>query len=147
MTVHLLKLCVGIDSVDQLEASQQRRLAAAAAAGRPAELLHRTRHRPRRDAEVLAGGSLYWIIKGFVRCRQPIIRLDVLEDGDEGKRCGIVMAPELIRTTLQARRPHQGWRYLEPRDAPADLARQGGLAEEDEPPPEMAAALRELGLI
>jgi len=147
MTVHLLKLCVGIDSVEQLEASQRTRLAAAAAAGRSAELLHRTRHRPRRDDEVLDGGSLYWIIKGFVRCRQPIIRLDELTDAPEGKRCGIVMAPVLIRTSLQARRPHQGWRYLEPRDAPADLPRHVGLADEEEPPPEMAAALRELGLL
>ena len=147
MPVHILKLCVGVDSIDQLAEFQARRREEFAAAGLAAENIHRTRNFPRRRKEVLAGGSLYWIIRGYARVRQPIVRFDELENDPGGKRCGIVLAPELIRTSMQARRPHQGWRYLEERDAPADLMAYAGLAEEQAPPPEMAAELRELGLI
>jgi hypothetical protein len=147
MPVHILKLCVGVDSVEQLMDFQARRRREYARAGAAPENIHRTRNFPRRHEEVLEGGSLYWIIRGYIRVRQPIVRFDVLENDHEGKRCGIVLAPDLIRTTLQARRPHQGWRYLEDRDAPADLTVVSGLEEEQAPPPEMAAELRSLGLI
>ncbi|HZD25821.1 MAG TPA: DUF1489 domain-containing protein [Alphaproteobacteria bacterium] len=147
MPLHLLKLCVGIDSVEQLQQVQASRRENRAAAGEPPENVHRTRHFPRRAEEVLAGGSLYWIIKGFVRARQRILRFDELGDSEGLKRCGIVLDPAVVPTVLQARRPHQGWRYLEERDAPPDLPRQAGLAEEDELPPEMAAKLRDLGLL
>ncbi|MDP6342720.1 MAG: DUF1489 domain-containing protein [Alphaproteobacteria bacterium] len=147
MTVHLLKLCVGTDSIDHLVEWQAARRAARAANGEPAESVHRTRHRPRRGAEVLDGGSIYWIIKGFIRVRQRIIRLDEISDDEFGKRCGLVLDPKLVRTALQARRPHQGWRYLETKDAPMDLPDGEWAADDGGPPPEMAAALRELGLI
>ena len=147
MPVHILKLCVGVDNVEQLIDFQQRRRRECAAAGVAEENIHRTRNFPRRRDEVLDGGSLYWIIRGYVRVRQPIIRFDELENDPEGKRCGFVLAPDLIRTVLQVRRPHQGWRYLENGDAPADLLTFSGLEEEQAPPPEMAAELRSLGLI
>ncbi len=142
--VNLLKLCVGVDSVDQLAGFQERRLAARRRRGGPAEHYHRTRNPPRRAGEVVAGGSLYWIIKGYVRVRQQIIRIDLLDPPVETKRCALVLAPELIGTELQARRPDQGWRYLDPKDTPRDL-RAGGTA--DDLPPELAAELRELGLL
>ncbi len=152
MTVHLVKLSVGIESIEQLATVQANRRAAAKAQGRAPENIHRTRHRPRRDTELLDGGSMYWIIKGFIRVRQPILRLDDLYDDEGGKRCGLVLAPELIRTELRARRPHQGWRYLEAKDAAPDLPEhlQSGRWDPDTadgPPPEMAAELRELGLL
>jgi hypothetical protein len=152
MTVHIVKLCVGVDSIEQLTTFQANRRARAEARGEPAENVHRTRNRPRRDAEVLDGGSIYWIIKGFIRVRQPIVRLDELYDDVEAKRCGLVLGPELVRTELHARRPHQGWRYLEAKDAAPDLsehlqAGQWNPAAHDGPPPEMAAELRALGLI
>ncbi|MFP6748680.1 MAG: DUF1489 domain-containing protein [Alphaproteobacteria bacterium] len=152
MTVHIVKLCVGADSIEQLATFQANRRARAEARGEPGENIHRTRNRPRRDTEVLDGGSIYWIIKGFIRVRQPIVRLDELHDDEEAKRCGLVLGPELVRTELHARRPHQGWRYLESKDAAPDLPEhlQAGHwdpAAHDGPPPEMAAELRALGLL
>jgi hypothetical protein len=138
MPVHLLKLCVGVESIDQLARFQARRLA------NEGELYHKTRHTPRRADEVLDGGSIYWIIKGFVRVRQRIVGIERQTNEARGAHCHLVLDPELVPTVAQPRRPHQGWRYLEPADAPADAAH--GEAEE-EPPPEMAEELRELGLL
>lgn len=141
-------MCVGIDNVDQLIDEREHKHAKLLARSAPLETVHRTRHFPRRADEILAGGSLYWVIKGYVRARQRILRFDTIEDmtGEAIKRCGIVLDLEVVPTVLQARRPHQGWRYLEHRDAPADLPSHGGVAD-DEPPAEMAEKLRELGLI
>ncbi|GLQ07724.1 DUF1489 family protein [Sneathiella chinensis] len=144
MTVHLVKVCVGVTSVDQLRSLQQRRLIAG-------PLCHVTKQRPQRDAELLDGGSLYWIIKGHVAVRQRITELERLYDG-EGEKCGLILDPELVETELFSRKPHQGWRYLEAEDAPRDLRDIVEEAGEDEDSegelsPEMAAELRELGLI
>jgi hypothetical protein len=156
MTVHIVKLCVGVDSIEQLATLQADRRAQAMARNAPPENINHTRNRPRRDGEVLDGGSLYWIIKGFIRVRQPIVRLDQLHDdayeNTAAKRCGFVLGPELVRTELHARRPHQGWRYLETKDAAPDLPEhlQAGHWDpqtNDGPPPEMAAELRALGLL
>ncbi|MDJ0950816.1 MAG: DUF1489 domain-containing protein [Alphaproteobacteria bacterium] len=138
MTVHLLKLCVGIDDVDQLARSQERRIR------QTGRLVHRTRHTPRRADEVLDGGSIYWIIRGFVQVRQRIIGIHRETDEDGRSYCLLERDPELVRTELQPRRPHQGWRYLEQADAPRDM---GSVRTYDLPSPQMAAELRELGLI
>ncbi len=143
--VNLLKMSVGIDHVDELADVQARRVAERQRAGEPAELRHMTRHAPRRAKAVLAGGSIYWVVKGFVRVRQRILRIDLLDEPVRGKRCALVLDPELVRTELQARRPHQGWRYLEVKDAPADLARRPAGSEDF--PPELASELRALGLL
>jgi hypothetical protein len=144
MALNLLKMCVGIDDVSQLERLQAARLAEARRQGREPRLVHRTRHTPRRAAEILAGGSLYWIIKRFVRVRQPIIAIERIVDGDGVRRCDLILGHEWVRTEPQPRRPHQGWRYLEAADTPRDLA-------DDHPghelPPGLADQLRELGLI
>ena len=140
MTVHLLKICVGIDDIPHLARSQERRIAQS-----KGKLYHRTRHTPRRAEEVLDGGSLYWIIKGFVQVRQRIIGIHRRKDEDGKPYCLLERDQELVPTVWQPRRPHQGWRYLEPEDAPPDLAR--GNDEVHEMPPEMAAELRNLGLI
>lgn len=134
MTVHLLKLCVGVASVERLEEIQRRRLRAS---GR---LVHVTRQTPRRAAEILDGGSLYWVIGGHIRVRQRITGIETFSDDDGIRRCALHLDPALVRTVPQARRPHQGWRYLNPADAPADLT--GG----DEGDLEIAAELKELGL-
>jgi hypothetical protein len=76
---------------------------------------------PKRADEVLNGGSLYWVFKGLVLCRQRILRLDEVEGGDGIRRCGIVLDPEAVRVAATQRRPFQGWRYLQPSDAPRDL--------------------------
>ena len=100
---------------------------------------------PRREAELLAGGSVYWVIQKLVQCRQRILRLDEVTGGDGIRRCAMVLDPTLIRTTTVSRRPFQGWRYLPARDAPADLgpARTG----EDSLPPELSAALADIGVL
>ena len=143
--VNILKMCVGVDAVAQLAGFQKRRLAERKRRKEPPELFHRTRHVPRRGHEVVAGGSLYWVIKGFVRVRQRIVRIDLLDPPVEMKQCAFVLAPELVRTELQARRPFQGWRYLEAKDAPADLP--PGADAGDDLPAELASELRELGLL
>lgn len=139
MTIHLLKLCVGVDDVDHLAHLQDLRIR------QMGWLVHRTRHTPRRAQEVLDGGSIYWIIKGFVQVRQRIIGIHRMTDEDGRSHCLLEREPELIRTELQPRRPHQGWRYLEPADAPRDLP--AGEYARSQLPPHMAAELKELGLL
>jgi len=141
VTVHLLKLCVGVDRIEQLEASIARR----AAGGQP--LVHHTRFRPKRAEEVLDGGSLYWVIAGFARARQRILGLDMVSLEGRGRCCAIRLDPDLVQTEPQPRRPHQGWRYLEPRHAPRDLSGAGLAEGAEEMPAEMVQELRELGLL
>ena len=77
---------------------------------------------PKRSAELIAGGSLYWVIKGRVLARQRILALEPRRGADGIERCAIRLDPEVVRTLPQPRRPFQGWRYLRPEDAPPDLA-------------------------
>lgn len=130
MVLHLIKLGVGVPDVDWLE----RRVAG----GR--RLIVHTRQTPKRASEIEDGGSLYWVIKGVVGARQRV--LDITTHG-EGKaaRCEITLAPEVIRTAPMARRPFQGWRYLEAGEAPPDLQR----LEAEGLPADLAEQLRELG--
>ena len=145
MTVHLIKLCVGVDTVQELKLWQTERLKRLKRAGKTAELSHRTLQAPRRRDEVLDGGSLYWVIKGVILVRQRVLDLrpDIKDDGVAC--CGIVLDPVLIATRAQARRAFQGWRYLPAADAPSDLR----VVEDDdgEIPQAMRADLRELRLI
>ena len=138
--LHLIKLCVGADQVEDLVQWQQD----ARARGPDGLPRHVTRMWPRRAEEILAGGSLYWVIRGVVLARQHILRLDKVTGSDGITRCGIVLDPEIRRTAAASRRPFQGWRYLTAGDAPPDLprARKG----DDALPPELDAALAELGL-
>ena len=140
MTIHIRKLCVGAESIESLQEWQAMRLETMGSIG------HVTRMWPKRLDEVLDGGSLYWIIKGVMRVRQPIIDfeewIDPSEEDDGGKpKCRIVLAPDLIRTDPWPHRPFQGWRYLKPEDAPPDL----GARANDDMPPELAAELRAIG--
>ena len=119
MTVHLIKLSVGPDSLAELAGWQAQRLKDMRRKGQEPELVHITRHRPKRAEEVLDGGSIYWVIKGWVVARQRLIALrPVTQDGIP--HCGLVYAPELITVHPQPRRPFQGWRYLDAADAPSD---------------------------
>lgn len=143
MPLHLLKLCVGCDSVDDLAAWQADRLAEARAAGTPAFAFHVTRMWPRREAEVVDGGSLYWVIRGVVLARQRLLGLEPRTGADGVARCALRLDPELVRTVPQPRRAFQGWRYLRPEDAPADLPEGEGF----DVPPELARDLAEIGVI
>jgi len=143
MTLHLIKLAVGVDDVDHLAELQARRLAQAGAENRAPVLRHVTRHAPRRAEELLTGGSLYWVIRGWVRVRQKLVGLDPVI-GDGVRRCALVLDPLLVRTVPRAHRPFQGWRYLPGSKAPPDTTDGDGVADV---PEHMAAELRELGLL
>jgi hypothetical protein len=134
--IHLIKLAVGCDGIDALKAFQAARLAAYG------HVFHLTRSVPKRADELIDGGSIYWIVKGHIVARQRVLEVRSVQD-DEGKpQCCLILAPEVIEVEARPAKPFQGWRYLEPQSAPRD--RRPG---ETEPPPEMAAELRELGLI
>lgn len=125
MSLHLIKLCVGVDSVEELKSHVAGRLADARARGAAAEQGHVTRVTPTRAAEILQGGSLYWVIRGHVQLRQRILRFDPVEGADGISRCRIVLEPVFNPTEWQPRRPFQGWRYLKADDAPRDLGEEG----------------------
>lgn len=138
--LHLVKLCVGVDRPEELEAWHVKRRAA----GQP--LRHTTRMWPRREAELLAGGSLYWVMKGAIRARQPIERLEEEVGVDGVRRCRIILGPSLIRTETAPRRAFQGWRYLTAEDAPRDLDAARG-ADEASLPEELENELAALGVV
>ncbi len=123
MTVHLIKLCVGANSIEDLADWVRSRTAANLAAGHGRVHDHVTRMFPRRTDEVLDGGSIYWVISGLVQVRQRIRALEPVTGVDGIERCAILIDPKLVPTEAQPRRPFQGWRYLRPEDAPADLMR------------------------
>lgn len=138
--INLVKLCVGAERVEDLLAWQNNPRAHGAD-GLPR---HVTRMWPKRAEEILNGGSLYWVFKGSLLCRQPILRLDEVDRGDGIKRCGIVLDPEVIRVTATTKRPFQGWRYLKPEDSPRDLPKT--RENEDSLPLELQNALAEIGV-
>ncbi len=138
--INLLKLCVGADSVEDLldwQRSQRSHWPEGKA-------IHVTRMWPKREAEVLEGGSLYWVIKGVILARQRVVDLQEVNLGDGIPRCALVLDQEVIRTEAAPRRPFQGWRYLDPKDSPRDLPK--GRGKDDPLPPALAQALAELGL-
>ena len=116
MTIHIVKLCVGAETVDDLVAWQNRLM-------RTSDVpYHHTRMMPKRAEDVLAGGSIYWVIKRAIRVRQRITAINELADEEGRKFCELVFDPELHRTYAQPKRPFQGWRYLKPDAAPRDLS-------------------------
>lgn len=139
--LHLQKLSVGTESVESLEAWHAMRRAQTGD-GLPR---HVTRMWPKRESEILAGGSIFWVIQGQLLCRQRIMRFDEVIGDDGIRRCAIVLDPKLVRVAPTQKRPFQGWRYLKPEDAPPDLTptRDG----EDSLPPELSSALSEIGVL
>jgi hypothetical protein len=146
MSLNLIKLCVGVDHVDELQAYYVQRLAQKKAEGQPQELMHVTRMTPKRSDEILDGGSLYWVIKRVIQARQRILELRPLVDNEGKRRCAIVLDPEIILVEPRKHRPFQGWRYLKMQDAPKDFA-FGSDADTSDMPASMRAELSELGLI
>ncbi len=125
MALHMIKLCVGVENVEDLSEWQVKRMAELKKKGKPANPYHDTRMSPKRATEMLAGGSLYWVIKNFIIVRQRLIGFEEVQDKDGKAMCRIHLDPELIRTKPRKKRPFQGWRYLEPTDAPTDLDGKG----------------------
>ena len=140
-SINLVKLSVGSESLESL-ADWQATRRAQTADGLPR---HVTRMWPKRAAEILNGGSIFWVVKGVILCRQRILRLDAVEGTDGLRRCAIVHSPDIIRVTPTPKRAFQGWRYLNPSDSPTDLceATAGG----DALPTDLQTALAEIGVM
>ncbi len=134
MTLHLLKLCVGVDSIADLEDYQARRR------GAP---VHVTRMVPRRAEDLLDGGSLYWVIKGQIAARQRLEAIEPFVDGDGTGRCRLVLDRAIVRVRPRPFRAFQGWRYLAPEDCPPDLTSQDAA----EMPEALRNELAALGLL
>src|SRR5256885_1536470 len=126
MALHLIKLCVGVSEISELEHWIRE-----VKAGRDS-LDHTTRMFPKRRDEIVPGGSLFWVIRGLILCRQPIAAFEPVKGTDGIERCRIVFKPQIVPVMPSPRRAFQGWRYLEDADAPSDLKKGGrskGLTE------------------
>ena len=138
MSLNILKLCVGTTDIQDLADWQAMRLRTVGS------IYHTTRMIPKRADEIVGKGSLYWVIRGMVSCRQKIIAIDPFEDDDGITRCKLVLDEELVPVRPQPKRPFQGWRYLKHEDAPPDLPKD---AIDAEMPEKMRNELAELGLL
>jgi hypothetical protein len=136
MTVHIIKLCVGADSLQDLidwhvwQTDQRRR------AGLDPRPVCDTRNTPKRGPEIIGTGSLYWVIKGMIAVRQPIEDLRTVASDGGASRCEIVLGREYVPVLPRRHKPFQGWRYLTATDAPDDVRASAGAAD-------MPAGLRE----
>ncbi|MEL6583798.1 MAG: DUF1489 domain-containing protein [Pseudomonadota bacterium] len=144
-SLHLIKLCVGAERVEDLLDWQKRQAALQRTRGLPQEHTHVTRMWPRRSAELLQGGSLFWVFKGYILARQGIARLDRVIGEDGVSRCSIVLDKTVIRTHAMPRKAFQGWRYLDPKDAPPDLP-DDETTHEDALPAGLSVALADIGI-
>jgi hypothetical protein len=143
VTLHLIKLCVGCDSIQDLEdwIKEKRRRTR----GKKTEHIHTTRMVPKRADELVAGGSLYWVIRGAITCRERILAVRPFRDGDGIGRCRIVLDGKVVLVQPRPFRAFQGWRYLAAKDAPRDLDRAAPGAAKM--PEQLRRELRELGLL
>jgi hypothetical protein len=143
MPLHLIKLSVGSESLADLGAWQKERLKAMKAAGKKPELIHITRHTPKRADEVLNGGSIYWVVKGWIVARQKLLEFrEMKRDGIP--HCGLVYDKKVIPVQWRQHRAFQGWRYLTAKDAPPDRDTRDGS---DELPEYLRQELAALGLL
>ena len=138
--INLVKLCVGVDHLDDLVAWQRKRIAETGMT----HPRHVTRMWPKQESALVSGGSLYWVIRGVIQARQLIVRLDEVIGEDGIRRCGIVLGSDLVRTEPVRKRPFQGWRYLKPADSPRDAPTATGS--DQALPPELISALSEIGV-
>lgn len=145
MTLHMIKLCVGTESIEELAAWQRAHRLRKTKSGKPC-VFHTTFQFPKRQAELLDGGSLYWVIKGTILVRQPLLGFEEGAKEDGSPCCLLMLDPALIAVRPTPRRPFQGWRYLEAAGAPADLKR-GAMDQVAAMPPAMRKRLAGLGLL
>lgn len=144
MPLHIIKLCVGCDSLAELADWQKKRLKEKRAKGQKLELVHITRMTPKRADEILGGGSLYWVIKGQIAARQRLLDIREVKSRNAPPKCGLVYEAKLVPTLRRHHRPFQGWRYLATKDAPPDArALKGGKGL----PEALRVELAELGLL
>jgi hypothetical protein len=145
MPLHLIKLAVGCDTVADLEDWIKLKLKEKKRRGQKPERIHTTRMVPKRAEELTSGGSLFWVIKGQITCRERILAIRTATGKDGIKRCQVVLdgKPKLVEPRPRA--AFQGWRYLEDKEAPRDLSRAAPGAAKM--PEQMRRELQELGLL
>lgn len=145
MALHLIKLCVGVDLIDELKSWIAQRLREKRKRKLPREHIHTTRMMPARKDEILDGGSLFWVIRGQIACRERLVDIRSFVDKDGIKRCRLVLDGKVVPVMPKPRSAFQGWRYFPAKEAPPDLAKGGtGLTEL---PESLRRELRELGLL
>lgn len=145
MSLHMIKLSVGCDSIQDLEDWVKLKLKEKKKKGQKPEHIHTTRMVPKRAEELTDGGSLYWVIKGQISCREKIIDIRPFVDKDGIGRCRLVLDGKIVPVEPRPYRAFQGWRYFELKDAPRDLGKSApGVAKM---PENLRRELRELGLI
>ena len=145
MALNLIKLCVGADSVQDLEDWIKQKLKDKRKRGEKPEHIHRTRMVPKRADELTDGGSLYWVVRGQIMCREKIAAVRPFTDKEGVGRCRLALVPKVILVEPRPFRAFQGWRYLEPKDAPRDLDRAAPGARDM--PEALRRELRQLGLL
>lgn len=146
VALNLIKLCVGPASIAELEARQARGVAAALREGGHAAPFHVTRTLPKRHREIAGRGSIYWVIRGTLACRQGIAAIEKITGEDGVPRCRLVFDTAIVPVAPRPCRPFQGWRYLTGRDAPADLG-AGPSGDVAEMPEALRRELVGLGLL
>jgi hypothetical protein len=139
--LHLMKLAVGVRDVAHLQELQSERVRSAP------PLRHLTRNYPRRAAEILNGGSIYWVIGGTMLIRQRILDIRAMDGPDGTARTALVLDPLLVPLHGRPTRPFQGWRYLLPEAAPPDLDLHAAARSAEALPAELQRDLRALGLL
>ncbi|MFP6735501.1 MAG: DUF1489 domain-containing protein [Rhodospirillales bacterium] len=145
MTVHLLRMAVRVESVGHLRTIQAERMKENAKGRKKKRLFTHTRNVPKRGAELLDGGSIYWVVKRYIRVRQNILGIESATNAKGRRYCAIELGPELILIEPRRHKAFRGWRYFRTEDVPIDLEKS--LAETEDLPPELADELRDLGLI
>src|ERR1700675_1128264 len=145
MPLHLIKLAVGCESVKELKGWVAELMLAAKKKGLPRHHIHITRMTPKRVEELLAGGSLYWVIRGEIAAREKILAIEPFRDRDGIGRCRLVMQPKVIAVAPRPMRPFQGWRYFDAAAAPADLTKSAAASVAMPEP--LRRELRDLGLL
>ncbi|MCC7250367.1 DUF1489 domain-containing protein [Hyphomicrobium sp.] len=146
MALHIIKLCVGVSAIEDLAAWQRERIREQKARGEKPRLFHATLQTPKRQKELLDGGSLYWVIKGTIQVRQKLVGFEEGQKEDGSPCCRMLLDAKLVPVRPAPRRAFQGWRYLSDDDAPEDLG-SGGSDDLAALPPDMRRALLDLGLI
>ena len=146
MTLNLIKLCVGVEKIDELADWQAgwRKKGGMDGKGR---VWHTTRMTPRRRDELMDGGSLFWVIKGHTLVRQRLDDVEPFTDDEGVSRCHLVLHKDLVLVEPRRHRAFQGWRYLKSEEAPPDIGKFGARMRKGEMPPHLRAELRELGLL
>ena len=139
--INIVKICVGAKEVEDLWHWQKEKLVQNPENG----LMHITRMTPKREKELLNGGSIYWVFKGYILARQRILSLDEVRTSDGVMKCNLVLDPDIYLTYPVKKRPFQGWRYLKEEDSPKDFEKF--IPGNESFPKDLKLALSELGIV